>query len=273
MITRCSKVLPFFAIRGVLCLAAVIVLAACGQRSPQPPPGETHKLSVVKPPSLGPGPDALRLALEPDNLESLDFFALRGCALQTTLGKYQSALGRGASDSQRLLLDLEYLHLAPACIEHRQLQGQTELANALVEVQNLKRVQLPAIIFNATLANTEFHQFGQQPATPTVQPAQQQQALSAVQAITVLLQRWLAGDYRASNIEFEIYLSEIARGRLFDRDSRDVEELHRALASLEHQLRLVLPVEYQKWQTNRDHFFLETWPANNAKLLLIESQL
>jgi len=253
MITRYNKVSTLRAVMGALCLAAAISLVACSQRSSQHPPGE-GQASIESTPQ----PDALRLALEPDNLESLDFFALGGCALQTTLGKYQSALGRGASDSQRLLLDLEYLHLAPACIEHLQALGKTELANVVTETQNLKREHLPAAIFNATLANTEFQKFWHKPVIHTVQPGQQGLSLSAIREINTLTRQWLAGDYRASNIEFEIYLSEIARGRLFYRNGLNAEEFHCALAPLEQQLRSVLPLEYQKWQTDREHLFCET---------------
>lgn len=255
MPTRYSKVLQLFTARGVLLLAVAILLAACSQRNAPNPQRESHNLSAATSPSLVPDPDALHLALAPGKLQALDFFTLSGCALQITIGKYQSALGRGASDSQRLLLDLEYLDLAPPCIEHLHSLGQTSLAMVIAEVQTLKREQLPAVIFNATLANTEFHQFWHHRLTHTIQPEQQQLSLSAIRAITALTRQWMAGDYRASNIEFEIYLNEIASGHLFYGDNLDATKHQRALVALEQQLHLVLPLEYKKWQAKRSHYF------------------
>ena len=50
-------------------------------------------------------------------IDLIDFLSLTGCSLQVNLGRRNTQLGRTASPSQRLLLDLEFLDLAPACIE------------------------------------------------------------------------------------------------------------------------------------------------------------
>ena len=96
-----------------------------------------------------------------DGLDALDFLALRGCALQVTIGKRNSSLGRLAPPSQALLLDLEFLRLAPACIDQLRAQQETELADLLRSAANHKRADLPRRVFNATLGAEEFQSFWQ----------------------------------------------------------------------------------------------------------------
>jgi Protein of unknown function (DUF3080) len=178
---------------------------------------------VPSPQRKPPKTSELRLELPPGNLDALDFLSLRGCALQTTIGKKNSSLGIFASDSQRLLLELEYLQLAPACIAQLQRTGEAELAATLGAAFALKRDQLPGLIFNATLANTEFRQLWKKPAEIGDYPAQTSSAvLSALAAISIQTERWLAGNYQSENREFEILLSEVAKG--------DAGALHYALS-------------------------------------------
>ena len=166
-------------------------------------------------PALPPPPRTARLLVElpGSKLDTLDFLALSGCAVQVTIGKRNSSLGRMASESQQLLLDLEYLALAPACIEQLQGAGRRALADTLAEAHRRKRAQLPARIYNATLANREYRQFWRIPPALTDYPAQTAGAVpAALKAITRAAERWLDGDYRFDNREFEIRLSEVARG-------------------------------------------------------------
>lgn len=155
----------------------------------------------------------LRQTLPSSNLGTLDFLSLSGCAVQITIGKRNSSLGIMASDSQRLLLELEYLKHAPECIRHMKTLEQRELATVLEDAYTLKRKQLPSLIFNATLANTEFRQFWKKPQSLENYPAQTSSAvLTALTTIIQNTQRWLAGDYSANNLEFELLLSEVAKG-------------------------------------------------------------
>ncbi|MFT4822757.1 MAG: hypothetical protein ACI9DH_000834 [Halioglobus sp.] len=155
----------------------------------------------------------LILKLPSSNLGTLDFLSLSGCAVQITIGKRNSSLGIMASDSQRLLLELEYLEHAPQCIQHMRELEREALATLLEEAFILKRQQLPSLVYNATLANTEFRQFWKKPNSLKDYPQQTSSAvLSALNAITEHVQRWLGGDYTANNLEFEILLSEISKG-------------------------------------------------------------
>ena len=155
----------------------------------------------------------LRLALAPGRLGALDFLALRGCELQVTVGKRNSSLGRLAPPSQELLLELEFLRLAPACIEHLQGEGRDALADSLITAVDSKRRELPGRIYNATLATDEFRSLWQFPQALGDYPTSTSSApVSALAAINAHAARWLAGDYAASNRDFEMLLSEVAKG-------------------------------------------------------------
>ncbi len=175
--------------------------------------------AVPSPPRSG----ALQLPTPAGSLDSLDFLAISGCAVQVTIGKRNSSLGRMARPSQRLLLELEYLRLAPECIAYQQERGRTDLASALQQAWDQKREQLPALVFNATLGSPEFRSFWRAgnggrdyPATTGSGPP------AALRALDDQARRWLAGDFEADDMGFELLLSEVATG--------DGGDLLRALA-------------------------------------------
>ncbi len=155
----------------------------------------------------------MELPLASGSLDALDFLAISGCAVQVTIGKRNSSLGRMARDSQRLLLELEFLQLAPECIAYQRKQGQADIADTLDTAWKLKRQQLPALIFNATLGGDEFREFwrGGTPGADYPDTAGSQ-VITAMEAINALVGRWLSGDYRADNWDFEILLSQVATG-------------------------------------------------------------
>jgi len=204
-------------------------------------------------------PGNLHIALPPDKLDSVDFFALRGCALQATVGKFHSSLGRHASDAQRLLLNLEYLRLAPPCIAQQKVQGEVMLAQDLEKIHKVKRQQLAASIFNATLAGESFQQLWRPPGQKNDPSSGQQLAVSAMLAIHILVTQWLSGDYRASNIGFEIHLSEVATGDTFT-PGPQAGALRRVTGQLEQQLSPSLPHRYRKWKSERECYFATPVP-------------
>jgi hypothetical protein len=187
----------------------------------------------------------LRLELRSAELDSLDILALRGCDIQKTIGKYKSSIGQSASDSQRLLLALEYLRLARPCIEFVRASGSYDLADRLESAFALVENQLPYLIFNATLANAEFQAFSTRENSHADQPLQASGTVkSALEKLNFQTGRWLAGDYRADNMTFEILLSEIATANRADALT--------ALYKLEDSLASVLPTAYTDWKTARD---------------------
>ncbi|MCB1697784.1 MAG: DUF3080 family protein [Halioglobus sp.] len=213
--------------RGRMLLAGLvaIALAACTADSPDAAFERylarlSRTLAVASPDIAGPAvagmppPRELHRALAAGSLDTLDFLALSGCEVQITIGKRNSSLGRMARDSQRLLLELEYLQLAPACIAYQRGRGETALANTLEQAWLQKRRQLPAAIYNATLGSSEYREFWQQPAFPAADyPANTGSAvIASLEMINHHARRWLAGDFSADNLEFELLLGEAATG-------------------------------------------------------------
>lgn len=156
---------------------------------------------------------SLKIKIAGGKLNALDFLSLGGCELQITVSKRNSSLGRMARDSQRLLLELEFLRLAPACIETLSNEDKTSLAEEVQQAWEAKRKWLPALIFNATLAGEEYRYFWQTSKRlgtyPAVGDSSVAQALGAINQLTA---QWLSGDYRADNQEFELHLGKIAGG-------------------------------------------------------------
>lgn len=166
----------------------------------------------TSPPRM-PRPAEIHQKFDSDQLDGLDFLALHGCELQLTIGKKNSSLGRMARDSQRLLLELEYLQLAPGCIAQLTAEGKHTLASTLQQAWNDKHRQLPRRVFNATLGAEEYRKLWQPTPPRDNYPDNTSAApLQALGQINALVERWLGGDYRFDNRDFEILLSEVAKG-------------------------------------------------------------
>ncbi len=198
------------------------VLTGCGDGSGAPVDNYLSRLGRsldrnIEPASerLPPLPRArdLKLDLLSGSIDLLDLFSLRGCELNITIGKSNSSLGKLANDSQRLLLELEFLALAPACIA---ALDPTEDADLIVTLQAAiasKREQLPARIWNATLGGPEFRSFWKRPARLGDYPAATGgQVPTALARLAELSAHWLDGDYRAGTEELEALLADVRRG-------------------------------------------------------------
>jgi hypothetical protein len=206
----------------LLCLA---LLAGCAERGPQArfddylqrlaralevEPAATDEAAAMPVP---PRSTQLQVTHDRDRIDGLDFLALSDCALQVTVGKRNSSLGRLARPSQRLLLELEFLRLAPPCITTLRSREREELARLIEDAAARKRQQLPARIFNATLGSEEYRALCQAPHRLGDYPAQTSSIVPhALAAITADTQRWLAGDYRADGRALELALGDVARG-------------------------------------------------------------
>ena len=174
---------------------------------------ETVPPIVAEAVPLAPRPASLKLPVSSGSLDTLDFLAISGCAVQVTIGKRNSSLGRMAQDSQRLLLELEYLTLAPECIDYQRREGSADIADTLEQARQLKERQLPALIFNATLGGEEYREFWRTGTPDPAYPATAgSEVITALEAINAMTGRWLSGDYRADNLAFELALSQVATG-------------------------------------------------------------
>lgn len=221
----------------------------------------------------------LQLDIPDDALDTLDLVSLSRCTLQTTVRKYNSRLGQHAKPSQRLLLALEYLRLAPPCIELLR-NRHPALVNILDATWHQRQTQLPALIFNATLGSDEYRSLWLNPRAPAAYPpARSTAAVSALQVINRDVRRWLSGDYQAQNRDFELLLSEVAggdamamlqqsrprRGEALDaeREGNDMQTLLGTITNLEIQLASALPLRYRRWVNDRND--RNNWVRQNAE--------
>lgn len=207
----------------LLCCAILGVLPACQPGSPDPPfDSYLHALSAAlshQPPGSPesrtlppPTADALRLDTAATGLEQVDILMLSGCAVQRNINRRDTTLGRSAKPSQQLVLALEYLRLAQPCIA--QLRGRNDaLAELLHDAWQKLQAQLPALIFNATLGSDEFRAFWRAVPAPGEYPrTSAADAAAALHAINAQVGRWLAGDYRTRDRDFELWLAAVAGG-------------------------------------------------------------
>ncbi len=209
-------------LRGLQALLLAGTLASCDSGSDLPLDNYLTRLArsldrdiEPLPERLPPLPRArdLQLDLTPGSIDLLDLLALRGCELSVTIGKSNSSLGKLAADSQRLLLELEFLALAPACVNSLDAGADAELIATLEAAMLSKRRQLPARIWNATLGGPEFRDFWKRPGRLGDYPAATGgEVPTALQRLSVLASAWLAGDYRAGGEELEALLDDVRRG-------------------------------------------------------------
>ncbi len=261
--------------RPLLCSALLILISGCQPLGLDTPfaahVGETAPGPSAAFPGAPPKPPIvvdLQLHVPLKTLDTLNLVGLSRCAVQTTVGKHRSSLGRYAKPSQRLLIELEYLRLAPACINLLR-ENHSILSRSLNAIWRHKRQQLPALIFNATLASDEYRSFwlstrplGGYP------PVSHALAVTALRHINQHICRWLNGDYQTHNLDFEVLLSEVAGGgagtlmhairvqsNAPDSATSAIARLHMLLMPikiLETQLVRVLPKQYRLWMDDRN---------------------
>lgn len=228
--------IPLFACTGG---GQTAELADYLQRLSRPLGIEAKQVEVPLTP-MPPRAESLRISLQGSKLDGLDFLRLRGCSLQQAIAKRNSSLGRVAPPSQRLLMELAFLREAPACIDTLLTDGRKELAGIISESITLKRSQLPALIFNATLGNREYRDFWRTQQAPEDYPAQTNSlVITALEQISADAKRWLAGDYQADETGFELALADIAQGdggELLDALSRQAAYLNAANALIDRRI-------------------------------------
>jgi hypothetical protein len=261
--------------RWLLCSALLILLDGCQPTEPDTPfevyLSRTDSARSITPPDglkVPPVTVDLQLNIPWGTLDTLDLVSLSGCSVQTTIGKRNSSLGRHAKPSQRLLLELEYLRLAPQCIALLR-DRQRALADVLKAAWHERQAQLPAMVFNATLGSDEYRSFWLAPRAPGDYPVVSLAvAVSALQRINRHVCRWLSGDYQAQNRDFEVLLSQVAGGdagallQALHTQSSGVlaadptigrlQTLLTTIKTLEAQLASILPLQYRYWMDDRN---------------------
>ena len=146
-------------------------------------------------------------------IDLIDFLSLTGCSLQVNLGRRNTQLGRTASPSQRLLLDLEFLDLAPACIDLLERRGDTALAATIRVASDGRKQSLPSAVVDAVLLGAEWRAFWHANPTLADYPQQTNSAIEqTVTALSAMTAQWLDGDWSADNRVFELLLSDLRAG-------------------------------------------------------------
>ena len=156
--------------------------------------------------------DAPKIEIPRVKISLLEFLSLFGCELQYTIGERNSSLGCVATDSQRLLNTLKLLRQAPDCIERLGRDGREEDAGMLKELVLQKRLQLPALIYNATLAGPEFREFWSQAIPEDYPNNTNSEVVDALEKLNGLVERWMGGELRADGVEFEQVLGQLRQG-------------------------------------------------------------
>ena len=261
--------------RWLLCSALLILLDGCQPTEPDTPfevylsrTGSVQSTAPSDELKVPPVVVDLQLPIPWGTLDTLDLVSLSGCTVQATIGKRNSSLGRYAKPSQRLLLELEYLQLAPHCIDLLR-ERHLALANVLDAAWRQRQLQLPALIFNGTLGSDEYRSLWLYPAVPAAYPpVSHSAAVSALDRINRHVCRWLSGDYQAQNRDFEVSLSEVAGGDAgallhalhiqssgvltADPAIGRLKTLLTTIKTLEAQLASILPLQYRYWMDDRN---------------------
>lgn len=203
-------------------LLAASLMSGCSERSSVPLDKYLTRLgrSLDRPITMNidrlpPLPRSRDLQLEQpsQSIGLLDLLTLGGCEISITIGNLNSSLGKLASDSQRLLLELEFLSLAPACISSLDPAKDAELISTLQAAMSEKNRMLPARIWNATLGGPEFRAFWSRPRRLGNYPANTGgQMITSLSRLAELSSQWLDGDYQTSSDELERLLGDVRLG-------------------------------------------------------------
>jgi hypothetical protein len=234
------------------CLFGLFILTACSapDTGPEYLDNYTKRLStaagealaahgsLIAPPRVS---DAAITPIPIDNssINVLDFLSLADCELQVNIGRRNSLLGRHASPSQQLLLDLEFLALAPACIKILSEAGESTLASSLEVISQNKQNQLAPRIFNALFTDVEWRDFWRLPAALQSYPDNTGgDLLDSLHWLDRQVQVWLSGEQTADAQELERHLAVIRTGDggyLLLAAALQARELERASATLQQR--------------------------------------
>jgi hypothetical protein len=206
----------------VLLFSLPALLGGCGNSPDTPLPNYLERLQRTLDRPIEPiahrlaplpRPRLLRIELETTAIDLLDMLALGDCALAVTIGKANSSLGKLARDSQKLLLELEFLERVPGCIAELRSRDKQELAATLLAARERKHRDLPARIWNATLGGPEFRSFWKRPLHLHGYPAATGgEVPTALEELHALVEAWMSGQYLVGHARLEELLGTIRSG-------------------------------------------------------------
>lgn len=146
-------------------------------------------------------------------IDILEFLSLHGCRLQAVIAESNSSLGKVAANSQRLLSALEFLRLAPECIQQLYADDNISLAEAVTSEMERKREQLLFMFARATIADDELRSFWRAPLSLGDYPLSTGlETLQALERLGGYAQSWGKGRYGDGLEEFENSLGLVSIG-------------------------------------------------------------
>lgn len=162
--------------------------------------------SVAKPPAVTPPPASENV----DTLSIIDFLALSGCELQANIAKRNTTMGRSASPSQQLIFDLEFIRLAPDCIEKLRAEDEGSIADQLTTVLTQREGGLVYTIAQAILGGEEWRAFWRAPESlgdyPTSTSGDSAQALWE---LSQRIKRFLESNWSPADEDLEPLLARL----------------------------------------------------------------
>lgn len=226
---RMGSIVP---LKRFLVLASVLLaVAGCDKGEPMPVRDYAQRLSRALDQSLPQAPPVQRLTyprtrdllinFESIRINLLDYLSLGDCALQGVVATGNSALGRLALPSQRLLYELDFLGTGEACLVS--VAGDEETSALLAQALALKRSQIDARIWSATLGSEEFRHFWIGTAVPP-----DAETLHALMWLSRSSADWIAGNRQADAGTLELQLKAV--------DERDAGALLARWQYLVHHL-------------------------------------
>lgn len=232
--------IPLTQLRLVLVLFLALLVASCSTKTDVDDEFEDYLSRLenaldVKQTSVPPlletaSYPSTTIAIERVTITLLDFLRLFGCELQYTIGQRNNQIGKVAPASQQLINALMFQQQAKSCIDLQYQRGNDSLADELALVSEQKRFQLPSLIYNATLASTEFSAMWQYRPTADYPHSVSTEMVSAIERLNTFSKAWLAGEYDVGLSELEATLGLIRQG--------DVGTLWHVLALGDQQLTL-----------------------------------
>ncbi len=170
-----------------------------------PIPGITIA-NVAKPPAPALPPKGE----DSDTLSIIDFLALSGCELQANIAKRNTTMGRSASVSQQLIFDLEFIRLAPDCIEKLRAEDEGAIADLLATSLSQRNDGLVYTIARAILGGEEWRAFWRPPELlgdyPTNTSGDSAQTLWE---LSQRIKRFLEGNWSSADEDLEPLLATL----------------------------------------------------------------
>ena len=153
------------------------------------------------------------IPIETQSIGLIDLLSVTDCELKVNIARRNTLLAKNASPSQQLLLDLEFLRLAPTCIDTLRSSGDDGLAEIIKDAFELRNRQLPARIFNAVIAGPEWQALWSLPLSLGDYPEQSSDdEAQALNALAHRIERWLSGNWDSDDEIIELALSELRTG-------------------------------------------------------------